>query len=91
MKRALFVIVTVGLAALIVGCSPASYDVDDVQRISPAEAKALLDSGQAHLYDTRSADAYQSHHARGAVSLPERELGARIDELPDDGKALIFY
>jgi rhodanese-related sulfurtransferase len=85
-------------AALLVGCgaanSEASVNVssaEDVQRISPAEAKALLDSGEAVLYDTRSADAYQAQHAKGAVSFPEEEAAARIDQLPDDGTAVILY
>jgi rhodanese-related sulfurtransferase len=63
---------------------------DDVQRITPAEAKALVDGGRAVLYDTRAAEAYRIRHAAGAVSLPEAEVPGRLDELPSD-KALIFY
>ncbi len=63
---------------------------DEVQRITPAEVKPLLDSGQAILYDTRSAESYRTQHAAGAVSFPEADVGARFSELPDD-KALVFY
>ena len=62
----------------------------DVQRITPAEAKVLLDSGSAVLYDTRSAKAYRSKHAAGAISFPEAEVAKRLSELPAD-KVLIFY
>ena len=98
MKRWLWMIALASLAVLLVGCGRANSanaiqvtDADDVQRIKPKEAKALLDSGEAVLYDTRSADAYRSQHAAGALSLPEEELGARIDELPDEETAIIFY
>ena len=62
----------------------------DVQRITPAEAKALLDNGSAVLYDTRSAKSFRSKHAAGAISFPEAEITARFNELPAD-KVLIFY
>ncbi len=98
MERWLSVIVLGAMAALLVGCgaarSGASVNVnstEDVQRISPREAKALVDSGEAVLYDTRSVDAYQAQRAQGAVSFPEEEVAARIDELPDDGTAVILY
>jgi hypothetical protein len=62
----------------------------DVQRITPAEASSLMDSGEAVLYDTRSAPAYNALHAVGALSLPEAEVPARFAELPAD-KSLVFY
>jgi rhodanese-related sulfurtransferase len=63
---------------------------EDVQRISPAEAKALLDSGAALLYDARTAAQYDVSHAAGAISFPEADAPARLGELPDD-RDLIFY
>lgn len=62
----------------------------DVQRISAVEAKALLDAGQAVLYDVRSAAEYGNRHAAGALSFPDSEADARYAELPAD-KSLVFY
>ncbi|HIP96307.1 MAG TPA: hypothetical protein EYH32_03730 [Anaerolineae bacterium] len=62
----------------------------DVQRVTPAEAKTLLDSGAAVLYDVRSADAYRTQHAVGAISFPQDTVDARYSTLPTD-KTLIFY
>lgn len=62
----------------------------DVQRITPAEASSLLNSGEAVLYDVRSAEAYKALHAVGALSWPEADAAARLGELPVD-KSLIFY
>jgi len=62
----------------------------DVQRITPDEARPLLDDGLAVLYDVRSEGAYRGQHAAGAVSFPEAEVVTRFSELPAD-EALIFY
>jgi hypothetical protein len=63
---------------------------EQVQRISVAQAKALVDSGQAALYDTRPPDAFLEKHAAGANSFPEDSLEALLPTLPPD-KTLIFY
>lgn len=68
----------------------ADLTVKDVQRITLADAKSLLDNGTAVLYDARSVRAYSSKHAAGAISLPEDEVAVRASELPAD-KVLIFY
>ena len=68
----------------------AALTAQDVQRITLADAKSLLDNGTAVLIDARSERAYSSGHAAGAISLPEAEVVARFGELPAD-KALIFY
>jgi hypothetical protein len=64
--------------------------VEDVQRISAADTRELLDMGEAVLIDARSTAAFEAGHAAGAISLPETEVAARFGELPTD-KALVFY
>ena len=93
MRKWLIVSLLFGLAALLVACGGTGTvnSAADVQRISPQRARQLLDRGEAVLYDTRSAEAYRAQRAEGAVSFPETEAAARINELPDDGTALIFY
>jgi hypothetical protein len=66
------------------------HTVEDVPRITPAEAKELLDSGRAVLYDVRSEGAYRARHAAGALSFPASDVPARYGELPTD-KSLVFY
>jgi rhodanese-related sulfurtransferase len=61
-----------------------------VQRITPAEASSLLDGGEAVLYDTRSAGAYDALHAAGALSFPDADAARRLGALTTD-KSLIFY
>jgi len=62
----------------------------DVQRIGATDAKALLDKGEAMLYDVRVPEAYQAKHVVGASSFPEAEVEARFETLPAD-KILILY
>ena len=62
----------------------------EAPRISAADAKKALDAGQAVLVDVRSLDAWQSEHAKGAVSIPVNEVHARMGELPKD-KQIITY
>jgi hypothetical protein len=91
------------IAALAVACAPTGGSTahpaaggprltaeDQVQRIAPAEAKALLDQGKAVLYDVRSEDIFMERHAVGAQSLPLAEIEARLASLPKD-KMLILY
>ena len=63
---------------------------DQVQRITPADSKAMLDAGDALLFDTRSRGAYDTSHAAGALSLPEEEAEALIGTVPRD-KDIILY
>ena len=68
----------------------AVVSLKDIQRIMPAEAKALVDSGSAVLYDVRSEAEYQAQHAAGALPFPGAAVVAPYSELPAD-KSLVFY
>jgi hypothetical protein len=72
------------------GAAPDIRSARDVKRITPADARALLDNGTAVLFDTRTLNGYRNQHAAGAVSFPRGEETARFGELPTD-KTLIFY
>ena len=106
MNKWFWMIVLVGLVVLLAGCGgtgnavpsantpsatqAAGFAVDDVQRITLAEAKALLDKGEAVLYDARTKAPYRDQHAAGAINFPAARVATHFDELPTD-KALIFY
>ena len=67
-----------------------SLPYPDVPRIGVEESQAKQTQGQAILVDVRSAEAFQQSHAAGATSIPEAEMGTRMDELPRD-KEIILY
>jgi len=79
-----------GQAQPAVAASGPLTSADQVQRIAPAEAKALVDQGEAVLYDARPLESYQTKHAAGAISLPEDQIQSQFSSLPKD-KILILY
>ena len=62
----------------------------DVPRISVKETTEKMDKGEALLVDVRSGDAYDKGHAAGAISIPENDVDARVDEIPRDVD-VVFY
>jgi hypothetical protein len=70
--------------------NPSSLPYPNVPRVSPAEAHNQQQSGTGVIIDVREAQYYQESRAAGALSVPEEELLARIEDLPKD-KSLIFY
>jgi rhodanese-related sulfurtransferase len=64
--------------------------VDDVKRISIADARAALDAGQAVMIDVRTEPAFKAGHIKGSKLIPANEIGTRSGELPKD-KTIILY
>ncbi len=62
----------------------------NIARVSPAEAHNQQQAGTGIIIDVREAPFYQESHAAGALSIPEDELLAHVENLPAD-KTLIFY
>jgi hypothetical protein len=62
----------------------------EVPRISLEEAQSKLAQGEAILIDVRSGESFEKSHAVGAISIPEDEMGTRLNELPSD-KEIILY
>jgi hypothetical protein len=62
----------------------------NVPRISPAEAHNQQQAGMGVIFDVRDTPFYEEAHATGALSVPEDELLAHLEDLPTD-KTLIFY
>ena len=67
-----------------------SLPYPEVPRISVEDTQTKLEQGQAILVDVRGKESFEKSHAAGALSLPEEEIGARLDDLPRD-KEIILY
>ena len=68
--------------------SPVS--VEQVERVSLADAKAAFDSGSAVFLDVRATESYEVSHIPGALSIPLNELPNRTGEL-NPGSWIIPY
>ena len=70
--------------------SPVSVIAVDVDRIEAAEAKKMVEKGDAIIVDVRSRAAWDMGHVQGAWFIPGEELAARLSQLPKD-KLIITY
>lgn len=61
-----------------------------VPRISPADAKARMDSGEAVVVDVRDAEYYQAGRIAGAVSIPLSDVEAGRHELAKNAEILTY-
>ena len=80
-------------AAIVVqSTAPAQQDIPypGVARVSPGEAHAAANAGQAVIVDVRDRESYDQAHIAGAISIPENELAARSGELPQDRQILTY-
>lgn len=64
--------------------------VADVPRLSVQEAKALYDTGNVKIIDVRAAADYSKSHIKGAVNIPQLEVGKRAAEIPKTGNVLLY-
>ena len=70
--------------------APAAPTEATARRIPAVEAREALAKGKAVLVDVRPKTAYDSSHAKGALSIPLTEIDARAAELPKD-KLVVTY
>src|SRR5688572_21435820 len=60
---------------------PQPFATDTVPRIELPLAQQALATNAAILVDTRTAEAYQKGHVKGAINIPENLIAQRLNEL----------
>lgn len=82
------------LAALFLGACAATQvptTKDEVPRMTVEELKERMDNGEAILIgDTRSKIEYDIRHIPGAISIPERQVEAQLNEIPQDQEIILY-
>ena len=63
---------------------------EGIEALSSAELAQLQKAGEPLVLDLRPTEEYAAGHIPGAISMPARELEARIDELPRD-RPIVAY
>lgn len=83
------------LALALTGCSKSTEEesVDEkIQyvKISPKDAKEIMDNEESIVLDVRTKDEYDQGHIEGAVLLPVDEISSKAEEVLKDKKAKIL-
>ena len=90
MRRIISVVVLVAFVALLTAAAVRLQEGDGVRRVTPAEARAAVEKGQAVIVDVRGEDSFKAGHIKGALWIPVGDIGSRAGELPR-GKTIITY
>lgn len=63
------------------------------KKITSEEAKSIMDQNDNYiLLDARTQSEYKEGHIKGAILMPETEIGARAEkELPDKNQTILIY
>jgi phage shock protein E len=69
--------------------------LEAIRRITPAEARRLVEDGEGVLVDTRDRQFYREAHAAGAISVPFGDIRRSPDQpslrsVPE-GQTIILY
>ena len=91
MKRILIAIsVALMLISLLVGCSGGDH-MNTYEQITPAEAKALMDSGEGYvILDVRTPEEFAAGHIAGSILIPDYEIREKAEEILTDKDQLIL-
>ena len=63
---------------------------EEAPRITLEDAKKDFDAGTAIFIDTRGDDVHKAGHIKGAISISESTLEARIKDIPKDKKIIVY-
>lgn len=84
------------LVLVMTGCSNKSSEEGNMNvktqyvKVSPAEAKEIMDSEEAIVLDVRTKDEYDQGHIEGSVLLPVDEISAKAEEVIKDKSTKIL-
>ena len=89
MKRILIAAsVALMLISLLVGCNTGKKAYE---QITPAEAKALMDSEEGYIIlDVRTPEEFAEGHIKGAILIPDYEIGEKAESILTDKDQLIL-
>ena len=91
MRRIIIAVsVALMLIPLLVGCS-GSNSKNAYEQITPAEAKALMDSEEGYIIlDVRTPEEFAAGHIAGAILIPDYEIGEKAESILTDKDQLIL-
>ena len=87
------VLVMILIALMILpGCSDKKETLAEYQKISPEEAKNIMDTEEVVILDVRTDAEFAEYHIEGAILIPDTDLEALAPEkLPDKSQKILVY
>ena len=77
------------LSLALIGCNSDSKST--YEQITPAEAKALMDSEEGYvILDVRTEEEFAAGHIAGAILIPDYEVGDKAESILTDKEQLIL-
>ena len=92
MKRMILAVsVALMLIPLLIGCHGNNNNKSSYEQITPAEAKALMDSEDGYIIlDVRTPEEFAARHIEGAILIPDYEIGEKAESILTDKDQLIL-
>ena len=92
MKNVVLILLALCTMLPLVSCGGGN-DGGSYEQITPAEAKALMDSEKDYIIlDVRTEEEFAAGHIEGAVLIPDYEIGEKAESvLKDKGQLILVY
>lgn len=102
-KEIMLCAAALGISSLLIGCAQkdvtgaaanaaAVAEAAEFNKITPEEAKAMIDEGEVTIVDVRRADEYAEKHIPSAILVPNETIAEEAEsKLPDKDAALLVY
>lgn len=89
----IFGLIAVICVTVFSACNKNNNTATDFQQISAARAKEIMDTEKDYIIlDVRTPEEYAEGHIRGAILLPDYEIGERAEKmLPDKQQLILVY
>lgn len=91
MKKNVFLLLLSAL--MLTGCAQATPAQTGYVRITPAEAKEMMDTREGYvILDTRTPEEYETGHIPGAIVISHEEIKEKAEAvLPDKDQLILVY
>lgn len=91
MKNIRLLTIFAGMILLLTGCGTGMPDGGgEYRKLTPQEAKQMLEESEAILLDVRTMEEYEENHIEGAVLIPDYEIKEKAAEMLPEKDALIL-
>lgn len=93
MKKSAVAVAAICAAVILMACgAQPGQDGNGARKISPEEAKEMMDNGGVTVVDVRSREEFDEGHIPEAVLVTNETIGSEApEELPDKDAVLLIY